>query len=242
MFGELSLFDLFKASPTMVVLLVCSIVTIGYALERILYFRSSATNTRRFMQELTSRLRDGNIQAGLEFCRRGKGAVARVMAQAVAHMHRGREELLQRINTAIEVEQVEMERHLSLLGTMSNIAPLLGLFGTVVGIIRAFADIARTGSGGSSVVAMGVSEALMTTAAGIIVAVIATIFFNTFVRRIRTRIVELEDAREEYFAVRSQLQQRARSKQETGSAAAMTPAAPETSGMDLEPVLAEILT
>jgi len=86
---------------------------------------------------------------------------------------------------------------------MSNIAPLLGLFGTVIGIIRAFADIARTGAGGSAVVAMGVSEALLTTAAGIVVAVIATVFFNLFVRRIRTRIIELEDVREEFFLITS---------------------------------------
>jgi biopolymer transport protein ExbB/TolQ len=101
--------------------------------------------------------------------------------------------------TAVELEQVEMERFLNILGTMSNIAPLLGLFGTVIGIIRAFAAIARTGSGGSAVVAMGVAEALMTTAAGIIVAVIATVFYNIFVRMIRSRIAKLEDAREEFF-------------------------------------------
>jgi biopolymer transport protein ExbB len=201
MFGEMSLIDLFKASPTMLVLLGCSIITVGFALERLFYFTASATNSKKFMQELSSRLKSGNVKQGLEFCNTGKGAVARVMRQAMMNFGRNREELLQRINTAIEVEQVEMERNLSVLGTMSNIAPLLGLFGTVIGIIRAFADIARTGSGGSSVVAMGVSEALFTTAAGIIVAVIATIFFNIFVRRIRTRIVELEDAREAFFAM-----------------------------------------
>lgn len=238
MFGELSLIDLFRASPTMMVLLGCSIVTVGYALERVLYFRSSSANTHRFMQELNTRLQAGNLKAAQEFCRQSRGAVGRVMAQAVTHMNRNREELQQRINTAIEVEQVEMERHLSLLGTMSNIAPLLGLFGTVIGIIRAFADIARTGSGGSSVVAMGVSEALMTTAAGIVVAVIATVFFNAFVRKIRTRVVELEDAREEYFTLRHHLQQKARSAQ---TSPLRTPV-PETPSMDLEPVLAEILS
>ena len=211
MFGEMSLIDLFRASPTMVVLLICSIITVGFALERLFYFAASATNSRRFMQELANRLKSGNPKQAIEFCDTSKGAVARVMRQAVLNIGRQRDELLQRINTAIEVEQVEMERNLSVLGTMSNIAPLLGLFGTVIGIIRAFADIARTGSGGSSVVAMGVSEALFTTAAGIIVAVIATIFFNTFVRRIRTRIVELEDARESFFSLwsarqRSQVQ------------------------------------
>ena len=103
-----------------------------------------------------------------------------------------------------------MERNIGVLGTMANIAPLLGLFGTVVGIIRAFADIARTGSGGGAVVAMGVSEALLTTAAGIIVAVVATIFFNVFVRRIRSRVAQLEDARESWFTLVHQFQRQRR--------------------------------
>ena len=135
-----------------------------------------------------------------------------MVAQGLAHAGRERGELQQRVNTAIEVEQVEMERNLNVLGTMSNIAPLLGLFGTVVGIIRAFAAIARTGSGGSAVVAMGVAEALMTTAAGIIVAVIATVFFNVFVRRIRTRTVDLEDAREELFSLLSSVSPRSQGR------------------------------
>jgi hypothetical protein len=186
-------------------------------------------------------------------------------------MHRTREEIQQRIDTAIEVEQVEMERNLSVLGTMSHIAPLLGLFGTVVGIIRAFADIARTGSGGSSVVAMGVSEALMTTAAGIIVAVIASVFFNVFVRKIRTRVVQLQDAREEYFAAwdrlhRAQKEQQAQRLQTlhksgqdiAGQSAQGRPVAARSgaarpsphpqavegseSEVDLEPILADILS
>lgn len=201
MLGQMSIIDLFRASPTMVVLLLCSIITVGFAIERLLYFKTSSTNAASFMKGLRDKLKTGNIAAAREYCKSGKGAVSRVMAQAVSSLGRGHDQVAERMNTAIEVERVEMERNLSVLGTMSNIAPLLGLFGTVVGIIRAFAAIARTGSGGSSVVAMGVSEALMTTAAGIVVAVIATVFFNLFVRRIRTRTVELEDAREEFFAI-----------------------------------------
>lgn len=205
MFGEMSILDLFLASPTMVVLLICSIVTVGFALERLFYFRSSSMNAEKFMDGLKRKLRSGDTSSAAHYCEDGKGAIARVMKEGVANLRRGQAELAQRMSTAIEVEQVEMERNLSVLGTMSNIAPLLGLFGTVIGIIRAFADIARTGSGGSSVVAMGVSEALMTTAAGIVVAVIATVFFNFFVRKIRTRTVALEDAREEFFSIVSEL-------------------------------------
>jgi biopolymer transport protein ExbB len=201
MFGNLSIIDFFLASPAMIVLLLCSIITVGYAIERTLYFKMTSLNARKFMRELSERIRSGNHGSAVQLCRGKRAALARVMEQAISHLHLGPAELRERIATAIEVEQVEMERNLGVLGTMSNIAPLLGLFGTVIGIIRAFADIARTGSGGSSVVAMGVSEALMTTAAGIVIAVIATVFFNAFARRIRTRIVEMQDARAELFTI-----------------------------------------
>ncbi len=166
MFGEMSLVGFFLASPTMVILALCSIVTVGFTIERVLYFMSSRTDTRKFMGELSARVKSGNAQSAMDYCKQSKNPVARVMAQGLTHMNRSRDELQQRLDTAIDLESVEMERNIGVLGTMSNIAPLLGLFGTVVGIIRAFAAIARTGSGGGAVVAMGVSEALMTTAAG----------------------------------------------------------------------------
>ena len=203
----------------MMVLLVCSIVTVGFAFERWFFFMRSATDTKGFMKKLGSKIKSGNHSAALQMCEGERSAVSRIMAQGLSHAGRTREEVQQRINTAIEVEQVEMERHLNVLGTMSNIAPLLGLFGTVIGIIRAFAAIARTGSGGSAVVAMGVAEALMTTAAGIVVAVIATVCFNIFVRRIRTRTIDLEDAREEFFAMVSTAARPGRRTERASSAA-----------------------
>lgn len=210
MFGDMSLIQVFKSSPTMVVLLACSIITVGFAVERMMYFLSSSCDARRFMNELAGHLKSGNARAALDFCQRQNSPIARVMAQGCVNMNRNYDEQAQRLDTAIELEQVEMERNIGVLGTMANIAPLLGLFGTVVGIIRAFADIARTGSGGGAVVAMGVSEALLTTAAGIIVAVIATVFFNVFVRRIRSRVAQLEDAREHWLGLVSQLQRQRR--------------------------------
>lgn len=211
MFGDMSLIQVFQSSPTMVVLLVCSIVTVGFAVERLMYFMSSSVDARRFMNDLAGQLKSGNPRAALDFCQRQNKPIARVMAQGCMNINRPLDEQVQRLDTAIELEQVEMERNTGVLGTMANIAPLLGLFGTVVGIIRAFADIARTGSGGGAVVAMGVSEALLTTAAGIIVAVIATVFFNVFVRRIRSRVAQLEDAREHWLSLVSQMQRQRRS-------------------------------
>ncbi|MEZ4386545.1 MAG: MotA/TolQ/ExbB proton channel family protein [Candidatus Krumholzibacteriia bacterium] len=225
----MSLIQVFKSSPTMVVLLLCSIVTVGFTVERLLYFMSSSINARRFMNDLAGHLKSGNARAALDYCQRQNKPIARVMVQGCVNLNRSYEEQAQRLDTAIELEQVEMERNIGVLGTMANIAPLLGLFGTVVGIIRAFADIARTGSGGGAVVAMGVSEALLTTAAGIIVAVIATVFFNIFVRRIRSRVAQLEDAREHWLGLVSQLQRQRRAP--ASSSAAERKSAPEPVGV-----------
>jgi biopolymer transport protein ExbB len=220
MFGDLSLIGIFMASPTMMVLALCSIVTVGFTIERVLYFSSTRQDTKTFMGEVSKKLKGGDARGALDYCQASKSPLGRVMAQGISHFSRPRDELAQRLDTAIDLETVEMERNLGVLGTMSNIAPLLGLFGTVIGIIRAFADIARTGSGGGAVVAMGVSEALMTTAAGIIVAVIATVFFNFFVRRIRTRTAHLEDARESFFSVWGQAQQKRSAKRPAAEAPA----------------------
>jgi biopolymer transport protein ExbB len=197
----MSLTELFLGSPTMVVLLALSVVAVSYAVERAIYFTRTRTDAQKFMKELSVKMKTGDAKSTLAWVQDQRHSAGRVVSQCLSQVNARTEDLKGRFNTAIELEQVEMERNLSVLGTISNIAPLLGLLGTVIGIIRAFADIAKTGAGGSAVVAMGVSEALLTTAAGIVVAVIATVSFNLFVRRIRTRIIELEDVREEFFNI-----------------------------------------
>ena len=244
MFGDLSIIGIFMASPTMIVLALCSIVTLGFTVERILYFKGTRHDTKRAVAAVTQKLQAGDLRGALEYCRQSKSPVGRVLAQGISHFDRSRDELAQRLDTAIDLETVEMERNLGVLGTMSNIAPLLGLFGTVVGIIRAFADIARTGSGGGAVVAMGVSEALMTTAAGIVVAVVATVFFNFFVRRIRTRTARLEDARESFFSIwgAAQLKRRAVRPAASAPAASESRPAPAPVAQEQENALAALLT
>ncbi|MDZ7343353.1 MAG: MotA/TolQ/ExbB proton channel family protein, partial [candidate division KSB1 bacterium] len=91
-------------------------------------------------------------------------------------------------------EKMKLERYLSILGTMGNIAPFIGLLGTVIGIIRAFHDLAVSGSGGPSVVSAGIAEALITTAAGLVVAIPAVIAYNYFLRRVGTIMSEIEAA------------------------------------------------
>jgi len=182
----------------MIVLLLCSVVVVTFALERWWYFLKSNTSSGEFRTAMRKHLSRNQIGEFSNYCKNGKGTLNHVIGVALENVSTKREEVDQLLDIEMEKQQVIMEKNLVVLGTLANIAPLLGLFGTVVGIIRAFKDIAVTGSGGSSVIAMGVSEALLTTAAGIIVAVIATIFYNAFMRKIRVRNIEVEDARN-YF-------------------------------------------
>jgi biopolymer transport protein TolQ len=98
----------------------------------------------------------------------------------------------ERISMALTEQRLLFERHLGFLGTMGNTAPLIGLLGTVWGIMRAFHDMAATGSAGPSVVAAGVAEALFTTAAGLLVAVPAVIVYNYFLRKSSVMLTQAE--------------------------------------------------
>jgi biopolymer transport protein ExbB len=93
--------------------------------------------------------------------------------------------------TAIE-QRNKLEKNLNVLGTLGNISPLIGLFGTVVGIIRAFHSLAVSGTAGPSVISAGIAEALITTASGLVVAIPAVIFYNYFLRRVSTIMSDIE--------------------------------------------------
>jgi len=116
-----------------------------------------------------------------------------VAAQVLEHAHRGDDVVEERMQIALSEQRLLFERNLGILGTMGNTAPLIGLLGTVWGIMRAFHDLASTGSAGPSVVAAGIAEALFTTAAGLLVAVPAVMLYNHFTRRTNVLLTEAEN-------------------------------------------------
>jgi len=116
-----------------------------------------------------------------------------VAAQVLQSAHLPAEVVEEKMQIALSEQRMLLERNLGVLGTMGNTAPLIGLLGTVWGIMRAFHDMARTGSAGPSVVAAGVAEALFTTAAGLLVAVPAVMLYNHFVRRISVMLTVAEN-------------------------------------------------
>ena len=191
--STLSIVDLLKTSIAMDVLLLMSVVTVTFAIERWWYFSRTGCKVGPLLSALKRHVSAGDDARALETCAKENSGPARVAEAVLKSGATTREDLEHAASAAVEKESVEMERNLIVLGTMSNVAPLMGLFGTVMGIIRSFRDIAVTGSGGSSVIAMGVSEALLTTAVGIVIAVIATMFYNGFIRRVRVRNVQMEE-------------------------------------------------
>jgi biopolymer transport protein ExbB len=182
-----------KTSPVMIVILACSVVTFGYALERTIYFWRRRGDPEGVIQEARSRVQHGKLQEAAWSCRLTLHPVGPVAAQVIESAHLAPEVLEEKIQIAMSEQRLLLERNLGVLGTMGNTAPLIGLLGTVWGIMRAFHDMARTGSAGPSVVAAGVAEALFTTAAGLVVAVPAVMLYNHFVRRIAVMLTTAEN-------------------------------------------------
>ena len=182
-----------RTSPVMLIILACSIVTLGFALERGLYFWKRRGNPDAVLHEALRRARAGGPREAAAACERSPHPAGPVAAQALENLHLGGEAQEDLMQIALSEQRLLLERNLGVLGTMGNTAPLIGLLGTVWGIMRAFHDMARTGSAGPSVVAAGVAEALLTTAAGLLVAVPAVMLYNHFNRRIHVMLTVAEN-------------------------------------------------
>ncbi len=182
------------------VLILMSIVTVMFALERA-WFLARTGGGSRLITSLSAHIRNDDGAAALEACRTDGSYLGRVGEALLRTCSLNRNEMDRAVDATIEREKVSMEKHLTILGTMSNIAPAMGLFGTIVGIIRLSRDVAASGSGGTSVIATGVSEALLTTAVGILVAVIATVCHDLCMRRVRVRSVAMDGFREELITL-----------------------------------------
>ncbi len=193
MFENFDWIEAMRTSPVMLIILGCSVLTLGYALERAIYFWRRRGNPDALMGKALARVRSGGWKEAEWELARCAHPVGPVSAQVIAAAHLSAEAAEERLGIALSEQKLLLERNLGVLGTMGNTAPLIGLLGTVWGIMRAFHDMARTGSAGPSVVAAGVAEALFTTAAGLLVAVPAVILFNHFMRRITVMLTVAEN-------------------------------------------------
>jgi biopolymer transport protein ExbB/TolQ len=197
MFNLMSTFkiaDILKTGGiTLYVLIIVSIISIAIILYKFLEFgvKSSMSRTK-FISNLMATIKKGRIESSIIFCEKTSspmGAVAK--AGLVAHSKK-RGNISEAMDREIMVETVTLEKFTTVLGTIGSVSVYIGLFGTVLGIIRAFHDISTMGSGGISVVIGGVSEALIATAAGLFVSIPAVVAFNFFTKVIDKFVVDME--------------------------------------------------
>ena len=167
-------------------LLVCSVILLGIVLERAWSLGGIVRSTARLTREVVPVLGRGDWQGALELVRKHRACPARRVYTDLIERERGLPmPELERVATERNFEEVQgAGSNLWVLGTIGAAAPFIGLFGTVLGIIRAFHAIALAGTGGFAVVASGISEALIATALGLAVGIIAVICFNYFQSRV----------------------------------------------------------
>lgn len=178
---------------TIYVLLFCSFLSVTIIVERYIYFRRRAKVRRMdFMTKIREDLKKGSVKKCLDLCRDSDTPFAKVALAGLSFYGHDEKIVSGNMEREIVVETTTLERFTSIVGTIGSVAVYIGLFGTVLGIIRAFRDISTSGSGGINVVISGISEALVCTAAGLCVAVPAVIAYNYFVRRIDNFIKDME--------------------------------------------------
>jgi len=178
---------------TLYVLLAFSVLSLAIIIERYIYYRSrSKVKKRKFMADISRELEKGDIKKALEICVNAGTPFSSVVRSGLNLYGHNEVVISNAMEREVTVETTKLEHLTSIVGTIGSTAVYVGLFGTVLGIIRAFQDISKSGSGGISVVINGISEALVCTAAGLCVAVPAVIAFNYFVKKVDSFITDME--------------------------------------------------
>jgi biopolymer transport protein ExbB len=175
-----------SGGPAMWALLVLSIVAIAIVIERLMFFASQHSDSKGLLRALGQKIAADDLSGAVKVCQQNKGMLPKILEFGLRRGEKNRADITDALSIALMEHLNTLERNLGIIGTIAVISPFVGLFGTVLGIIRAFQDIALKGNSTPAVVAAGVSEALVTTAAGLFVAVVSVIFFNYFKSRIKS--------------------------------------------------------
>ena len=178
----------------MATVVLCLIFGLALSIERIIYLNLATTNTNKLLASVEEALKNGGVEAAKEVCRTTKGPVASIFYQGLDRMDQGVEMVEKSVVSYGGVQMGLLESGLSWITLFISIAPSLGFLGTVIGMIGAFDAIEAAGDISPNVVAGGMKVALITTVAGLIVAIILQLFYNYIVSKIDSIVVAMEDA------------------------------------------------
>ncbi len=181
----------------LLIIIGVSIFALYLFLERLFYLLKESTDTNILMDDVNAAVNDRDLDEALAICSEHGGPVARVLEYALSRLPYGRAAVESAFEEATLEEEQILTRNLSTLATIAQIAPLLGLLGTVTGMIIAFDEISQQGTGNPAALARGIGQALVTTAAGLIVAIPVLMGHNYLTGRVESVLTEIERRREE---------------------------------------------
>jgi len=176
------------------IVLLCLILGLAIAIERIIFLNLSTTNSKKLTQDVEDALASGGIEAAKEVCRNTKGPVASIFYQGLDRADEDIDAAEKAVVAYGGVQMGQLEKNVSWISLFIALAPMLGFMGTVIGMIKAFDKIEAAGDMQPSLVAGGIKVALLTTVFGLIVAIILQIFYNYIIAKIDSIVNDMEDA------------------------------------------------
>ena len=176
------------------IVLICLILGLAIAIERIIYLNLATTNTLKLTTGVEEAISSGGIDAAKELCRNTKGPVASIFYQGLDRANEGVESAEKAVVAYGGVQMGQLEKNVSWISLFIALAPMLGFMGTVIGMIQAFDKIEAAGDMQPSLVAGGIKVALLTTVFGLIVAIILQVFYNYIIAKIDSIVNDMEDA------------------------------------------------
>ncbi|MGB5418294.1 MotA/TolQ/ExbB proton channel family protein [Algibacter sp.] len=176
------------------IVLLCLILGLAIAIERIIFLNLSTTNVKKLSQDVEDALSSGGVEAAKEVCRNTKGPIASIYYQGLDRVDEGLEAAEKAVVAYGGVQMGQLEKNVSWISLFIALAPMLGFMGTVIGMIQAFDKIEAAGDMQPSLVAGGIKVALLTTVFGLVVAIILQIFYNYIIAKIDSIVNSMEDA------------------------------------------------
>ena len=196
-----------KGGPVMLVIIICSALVVAVVVERfwVLVIQSKKIIPPGFLEKILSFLAQGKIEQAQKLCQEDSSSLARILQAGFKQLGREREIIKESLEDAGRKEAGWLSRYLNLLATLGDISLLLGLLGTVAGMIKLFGVISEQGPGNPSALAGGIAEALLTTAAGLTVAIPARLAYRYFSSRVSALAEALEEQADEFLNQREAL-------------------------------------
>ena len=173
-------------------IIACSVISVAICVERFWSLRSSQILPNNLVAQVLNWIKNNELDAKRFKMLRNGSPLGKILAVGIMNQRRGREGMKDSMGEAANDVIHDLESYLNTLGTVAAITPLLGLLGTVIGMIRVFTTIKLEGTGNSMLLAGGISEALITTAAGLTVAIPSLFFYRFFQRRVDRLVIDLE--------------------------------------------------